>query len=219
MKRIYVGLYVMLAVLILGACSSGSVSEEVNPLTVTPTSGSPGAVIKVSGLELAPEDAAGLEVWVGPEFAPFTIGEDGVISAALPLFLGEGGWPSPPAEPQLVEVRRAATVLGRSAEGVTVTELPRAPGSTQEVSEALAAMIEAFDRLWSLVPTELAEEAPLRDAALSMLRGLVSEGVNSLQAVLDGTAPLLAGSEPDLALIDALLASSGAGKRKQGFSR
>ncbi|MDQ3398754.1 MAG: hypothetical protein M3511_13490, partial [Deinococcota bacterium] len=206
-KHILLRALLTLLALVLVACSSGGVRNP-DTLSVTPMSGPPGTVLTITGLALSPSDS--LEVWVWGELAPARLSEDGTLAAAMPLFLAEDGWPHPPAEPQLVEVRRAATVLGRSAEGVTVTELPRAPGSTQEVLEALTSMTEAFDGLWSLVPAELIEEAPLREAALAMLRGLVSEGEDSLEAILAGTAPVLAGVEPDLTLIDALLASSGA---------
>ena len=202
MKPMAVGL----ALLVLAACSSGGPGNPAS-LSITPMEGPPGTVLTITGLELSADD--NLEVWVGAEPALARL-ENGTISAAIPLFLGQAAWPEPPTEPQIVEVRRGAQVLGRSAGGVTVTELPRAPGSTQEVQEALAHIADAYEAMFARLPVASEAERPVREGVVAMLKGIVSEGENSLQAVLEGTAPVLKGVEADTALADAILASSGA---------
>jgi PKD repeat protein len=205
---------IMLALLV--SCGGGSGGNggngggptEPGSLTVTPLSGPPGAVLTVSGLDFSAEEP--FEVWVGAEQAPARLNEDGTLAAAIPLFLGDDGWPAAPAEPQIVEVRRGSTVLGRSDVGVTVNDLPRAPGSTQQVQAALADITSAYEALFSLMLVASEDQVPIREGVIAMLRGLISEGEASLQAMLEGTSPFLEGAEVDTELIDALLASSGA---------
>ena len=195
------------SILLLVSCGGGGPKEPAI-LTVTPLSGPPGTVLSIAGLELAPDE--GFEVWLGEEPAPATLNDDGTLSAAIPLFLGPDNWPQLPSEPQIVEVRRSRQVLGRSASGVSATELPKAPGSTQEVQAAFAEITDAYARLFSLIPPQIDAQTPIREGVIAMLQGLVSDGENSLQAVLDGSAPLLDGAGADTELVDALLASSGA---------
>jgi hypothetical protein len=192
---------------LLVACGGGL---PIGPrsLTVTPLSGPPGAVLKVSGLDLSGGES--FEVWLGEERAPARLDVDGSLAVAIPLFLGGDGWPAAPAKAQVVEVRRGGLVLGRSDVGVTVVDLPRAAGGTQRVQAALGDITRAYETLFSLLPVAVEDQRPIREGVIAMLRGLVSEGEVSLQAVLDGTSPLLDGAEVDTELIDALLASSGA---------
>ena len=192
---------------LLVSCGGGGPSVP-SALAVAPLAGSPGTVLTISGLELTYDEP--FEVWLGDERAPASVSDDGTLAVAVPLFLGEDGWPAPPFEPQIVEVRRGDTVLGRSDTGVTVSDLPMAPGSTQQVQAALADINGAYETLFSLVPLAHADQAPIREGVVAMLRGLVSDGEASLQAVLEGTSPQLEGAAADTELIDALLASSGA---------
>ena len=210
MAYVRVGLLVLSLIVVLSACSSGSKTPEPKALTVTPLSGPPGTVLTVTGLQLTPEQSDGLELWVGDQPAPIIVNEDGSLSTAVPLFLGPSNWPQPPAEPQVVEVRRSGQVLGKSANGVAVTELPRAPGTTQEVQVALAQITSAYGELFFGMPAISEEQMLVREAVMAMLKELITDGENSLQAVLNGTAPTLAGAAVDTELIDAVLASSGA---------
>jgi hypothetical protein len=210
MRYIHLVVLALGMILVLSACSSGSKPQEPNTLTVTPLSGPPGTVLTVTGLQLTPEQLDNLELWVGDQPAPVILSEDGSLSTAIPLFPGPGDWPIPPSEPQVVEVRRAGQVLGRAEPGVTVTELPQAPGGTEAVHAALLDITSAYDQLWAALPTPHPEEAALWEAVSAMLHGLLTEGENSLQAVLAGTAPILEGKAVDVRLLDAVLASSGA---------
>jgi PKD repeat protein len=209
-KNARIGLLVLSMIMVLSACSSGSKPQELRSLTVTPLSGPPGTVLTITGLQPTPEQMDNLELWVGDQPAPVIVNEDGSLSTAIPLFLGPDNWPEPPAEPQTVEVRRSGQVLGISADGVTVAELPRAPGTTQEVQTALAQIATAYEDLLAMIPVASEEETLFREAVMAMFNGLVSDGENSLQAVLNGTAPMLEGMAVDTELIDAVLASSGA---------
>ena len=210
MKQTPLALLAVGIMLVLSACSSGSNTPEPKLLTVTPLSGPPGTVLTIAGLQLTPEQSDNLELWVGNQPAPVILNEDSSLSSAIPLFPGPGDWPVPPSGPQVVEVRRANQVLGRAEPGVTVTELPEAPGSTEAVYAALLDITSAYDQLWAALPTPHPEEAALWEAVSAMLHELLTEGENSLQAVLAGTAPILEGNAVDVRLLDAVLASSGA---------
>ncbi len=142
---------------LLVACSSGSRTQAANILTVTPLSGPPGTVLTVTGLQLTLEQSNNLEVWVGSEAVPVILNKDGSLSTAVPLFLSPDGWPQPPSEPQIVEVRRSGQVLGTSADGVAVTELARAPGTTEEVQTALMQITSAYEALFAMIPTTSGE--------------------------------------------------------------
>src|SRR5690606_29173411 len=84
-------------------------------------------------------------------------------------------------------------------------------GSTQRVAAALESVAASYAGLLDLIPVVPgSDEAAYRSAAVAMLEAVATDGENSLAAVIDGTAPLLAGGAAELDLVDALLAASGA---------
>jgi PKD repeat protein len=134
---------------------------------------------------------------------------DGRIRILVPLYLGPDSWPVPPAQPQPFEVHRDDVLIAASQDGLQVTELQRAPGTTAGAQRSLVTITDAYEGILTSLPVQREEERAYRQAMLATLRALVSEGDHSLAAVLAGTSPLLAGAEVDLELTDALLASSG----------
>lgn len=194
---------------LLAGCGQLGAAPQAT-LSVTPRSGPPGTLLTVTGLTFQASDASALTVTVGGETAPFVVQDDGSLAVAVPLFLGSDGWPAPPADPQTVEVRRSGKVAGTSRDGVTVTALQRAPGTTWAMQTALGQVASDYDRLWAAVPASLPQELPLRHAVAAALQGLADGGEDSLQAVLNGSSPLLSGAAADPALADAILAASGA---------
>jgi hypothetical protein len=169
---------------------------------IHPTEGPPGAVVRVTDLDLSDHALEDLSLWIGGELVPFIVeGEE--ILGAFPLFLGEDAWPQPPASPVWAEIRHGEQLLWRSRQQVTITELLETPGTTEEVKERLEEIAQAYIAILESLPLP-SEYSPALNAAIAgMLHGLISEGEYSLGAVLEQ-------KDPDLSLADALLASSGA---------
>ena len=202
-------LAVCLTALLLSACGQPAAPSPAD-LTLSPLTGPPGTAVTVAGASFEASDAGALTVTLGGEDAAYRVAPDGTLTVAVPLYLGPDGWPAPPSEPQTLEVSRGGRTLGRSTDGVSVTPLPHAPGTTAQVQSDLQRIADAYGTLWNLVPAALAQEIPLRQAVAAALRGLASGGDDSLDAVLAGTSPLLAGGTQNVDLADAILASSGA---------
>lgn len=206
-----VGAAVVAAALLLAlAACGGPGAPSPADLSVRPLQGPPGTALTVTGARFDPADAGALHVTLGDADAAYRIAADGSLSVAVPLYLGPDGWPKPPSDPQTLEVVRAGRTVGRSTEGVSVTPLARAPGTTAQVQDDLQRIADAYDALWSLVPAALPQEAPLRQAVANALAGLANGGDASLGAVLAGTSSLLGGDPGNADLADAVLASSGA---------
>lgn len=203
---------ILLSLLVLVGCSNSPTPPEgPAELILSSHSGPPGTPLEINGIELDGADAEELEAWLGDEPTLLLLSENSSISTVIPLFLGSDGWPEPPSEPQTFELRRGDRVIGRSSQGVSVEELEPAPGSTDRVAAALGSVTASYAELFGLIPPlPDTDHAGYLSGALAMLGAVTTEGENSLQAVLDGTAPLLAGSDVDLDFIDALLAASGA---------
>jgi PKD repeat protein len=193
--------------------AAGPVSAEATGpakpavLTFAPATAAPGAPVLLSGVPVVPDER--IDVRVGGQPAAAQRLADGRIRILVPLYLGPDSWPVPPAQPQPVEVHRDDALIAASQGGLQVTELQRAPGTTAGVQRSLARITQAYEGILTALPVQHQEERAYRQAMLTTLRALVSEGDHSLAAVLAGTSPLLAGAKPELELTDALLASSG----------
>ncbi|HRN60939.1 MAG TPA: hypothetical protein PLI48_05700 [Gammaproteobacteria bacterium] len=186
-------------------------------LTLTPAQAPPGAAIIAEGLTLS--EGERFEVTVGGRPAAAQRLDDGRLQLRVPVYLTDAPWPVPPAGPQIVEVRRGDALLAASHEGLRVTELPRAPGTTARVQRSLEEVVTAYDRIFESLPASDEQDRLQRRALLTALRGLVSEGDHSLAALLAGTSPLLEGAEPDAELMDALLASGGVASGMEAFAQ
>ncbi len=191
-----------------GSDSSDRKTSSVS-FDISPTQGSAGSIVQLTGLSFSETRLAELELWIGGEPTVFGVDDD-VWTAALPLFLDESGWPRPPSQPQSVELRENDTVVATARQKVTITELPPAPGTTaaiqselDEISQGFAELLNAFGGGSDYAPAVAA-------GSIAALESLISDGDYSLAAVLDGTSPLLEGEPADLELIDALLSVSGA---------
>lgn len=184
-----------------------TVPDKPAVLTFAPTTAAPGAPVLLSGVPVVVDER--LDVRVGGQPAVAQRLANGNIRILVPLYLGPDNWPVPPAQPQLLEVHRDDALVAASTEGLQVTGLQRAPGTTAGVQRSLATITGAYENILSSLPVQREEERAYRQAMLATLRALISEGDHSLAAVLAGTSPLLAGAKVDLELTDALLASSG----------
>src|SRR5690606_6386214 len=105
-----------------------------------------------------------------------------------------------------------------SRDGLRVTPLQRAPGSTARAQRSLDTAVGAYERIFEALPALDERDRTHRRALMKALRGLVSEGDYSLAAILAGESPLLEGAEPDLELVDALMASTGTATSLEAFA-
>lgn len=187
----------------------GSVATaEPAVLAFTPSEAAPGAPLVLTGAAL--EVGARFEVSIGGQPAAAQRLADGSVRALVPLYLGPDNWPVPPDARQEIEIRHDGRLIAASDEGLRVTELQRAPGTTAKVQRSLERITDGYERILESLPVQHQNERTHRRAVVAVLRGLVSDGDRSLAAVLAGTSPLLEDEAPDVQLMDALLASSGA---------
>lgn len=193
-----------------------AVPDEPVILTLSPMEGPPGAAIALGGLIQA--DGMSLEVTVGGEPSSAMWLPDGTLQTRVPLYLGPDSWPSVPSNPQIVEVHRNGVLIAASRDGLRVTPLQRAPGSTARVQRSLDTAVGAYERIFEALPALDERDRTHRRALMKALRGLVSEGDYSLAAILAGESPLLEGAEPDLELVDALMASTGTATSLEAFA-
>lgn len=198
--------------------AAGSPESPAGPvvLTFAPAEAPPGAPIILSGLAQA--GAESLEITIGGQPTSAMRLPDGRLQTRVPLYLGPAGWPVPPAKAQIVEIRRHGTLVAASQEGLRITALQRAPGTTASVQRSLSAAVDAYDTIFEALPAQNDQDMAHRRAMLVVLRGLVSEGDHSLAAILAGSSPLLNNTKPDVALIDALMASSGTATNMEAFA-
>lgn len=173
-----------------------------------PAEAAPGAPLQLTGASL--EAGEPFEVTIGGQPAAAQRLADGSVRALVPLYLGPDNWPVPPDTRQKIEILRDGKIIAASSDGLRVTELQRASGTTASVQRSLEKITDGYERIFESLPVQHENERTHRRAVVAVLRGLVSNGDRSLAAVLAGTSPLLEGEAPDVELMDALLVSSGA---------
>jgi hypothetical protein len=202
----WLGLLLVVPLLgVFGCREVGSPVEPVMPVVGTfdvhPSVAPPGTIARLAGLDLVGRDLDRLSLWFGSEEVPALL-EGGDLLTVFPLYLGTGSWPQPPQSPVDVELREGDVVLARSKEPVTVSALPPAPGATERVRTALQQVTLAYGRLFDSVPIQDEYADPTWQAIAETLHWLLTEGDFSIAA-------LQAEAGPELAVLDALLASSG----------
>lgn len=200
------------------SAAAGNPESPAGPvvLTFAPAEAPPGAPVILSGLP--DEDAAALEITIGGQPTSALRLGDGRLQTRVPLYLGPAGWPVPPAKAQIVEIRRHGRLVAASQEGLRITALQRAAGTTASVQRSLDAAVDAYQAIFEALPARDEQDMAHRRAMLAVLRELVSEGDHSLAAVLAGSSPLLNNTKPDVALLDALMASSGTAANMEAFA-
>ncbi len=204
------------SMLIILTCSKDDTSPlepNFNPttLTVTPSSGAPGTLLNISGYTVAPADTA-LEIYVGGELSVFLQDSSG-IQSMIPLFLDSAShWPAPPTGAVDVEIRKNDVVVARATAAVTVDSLPHADGATEALNQDFVKLANSLQTIWSVLPTIPGEDSAMagyRQAVITMLDSVLAGADSSMASVLAGTSSWTNGTVPDMALMDALLASSG----------
>ncbi len=207
----------IMAFILLQTCSKDNTSPvepNLNPavLTVSPASGTPGTLLNISGYTVDPADSV-TEVYIGGELTVFS--QDGAgMQTLIPLFLDSAThWPAPPSGLLDVEIRKDGYIVALAKGAVAVDSLQHADGATELIRQDFQTLTNSLRTIWSILPEAPGTDPRLsgyRDAVMAMLDSLVSGSDSSLASLLDGTSSWLNGQTPDVALLDAILASSGA---------
>lgn len=176
-------------------------------LTFMPAEAPPAAPVHLSGVEVLP--GMEFEVRIGGHAVAAQRMEDGRIQTHVPVVMDEDGWPLARKGEQAIEVHGLGRLLARSEGGIRILELPRAPGTAAKVQGSLQTIVDGYERIFEALPADDEREMAHRRAVMAMLHGLVDEGAHSLAALVAGESAWLEGAAQDLALTDALLASSG----------
>ncbi len=208
---------IILSQLVLLTCSgdnTSSVEPDITPvsLTVTPASGMPGTLLNISGYTVNPADS-GIDIYIGGELSVFLQDSSG-LQTVIPLFLDSAShWPAPPSGTLDVEIRENGTIVAIAKSAVTVDTLQHADGATATIQQDFMRLANSLQTIWSSLPAIPGEDSAItgfRQAIMTMLDSTLTGTDSSLASVLAGTSSWTNGQAPDLALIDALLASSGA---------
>lgn len=178
-------------------------------LTVSPGSGIPGSSALISGLTGSQDSIDNYTIYIGDEPTAFMVQSDGSFRIFYPLFLDSKDYPSPPDTPQNLKLYKDSVLIGESVSPVTVLPLPKAPGTTQKTVDALENITSSYEAMLNAIPILDSTEIPVREALIGTMKALISEGENSLAALVSGNSAYIDSSGYNIDLLDALMASTG----------
>ena len=217
-SHIFMATMLFIAAFTLQTCSSSDTKPtgpdtQLNPevLFVAPSSGAPGLLLNITGYTINPSDT-GIELLVGDQPTPFTFDSSG-IHALIPLFLDTAiNWSVPPLTAQAVTIYKDGEVVALAKAAVTVDSLPHADGSTAMLQSDFAKLTNSLHTIYSSLPNVPGTDSRLQgyqEAVMAMLDSLVAGADSSMESILAGSSSWTNDQKPDLALTDAILASSG----------
>jgi len=219
MNRIKQRLRGSLALVVLGiAACGGSTSSGPPPgeVTLDPTTAPAAAMVKVDGLELDACPLRTSEIRVAGQTAPTVLNARHEALMRLPLFYDEGTkWAAPPTGPQDVEIFCNGKLWVTLREGITVTELPPAPGTTEAIVANYTQVASDYKALVEQLFPDPGPEQQLFRAIFAAVEELLNgTNANTLSGLLDD----LGQNHPDaLALLDAVHAIGGAHESTAAF--
>ena len=213
--------FLLIGLFLLFSCSKddkgplgpgGGSNTRVDTISVSPTSGAPGSLIRITGYELKPTDS-NVAVYVGDQPTVFLSDSSG-IQALIPLFLDSASnWPQPPADRQDVTIRVNDKVVAIAVSALQVDSLPHADGATETILQDLQVIAASMRSITNTLNTSPAADPRLpgyRGAILTMLDSILVGADSSISALINGQSSWNNGQPVDLTLVDAVLASSGA---------
>ncbi len=201
----------ILLVLVIGLALAGSCSNSAGPgrdsiasLSVSPASGPPGTVVRITGYDASGAAPDRLSLSVGGRPAPVVVDAGGLL-AAVPLFVDSAGSAAPPAGALDLVLRRDGVVVGTAEGALTVEPLPPPTRSLREARSSLQAVAAALDTTIGAFITGAGTQEQYFVAVMAGLDSLVS-GADSLSLgpALDALA-----ADSALALVDAVLDAAG----------
>lgn len=184
---------------------------QVDTILVTPSTGVPGNMIEISGYTIDPSDTT-ISIYVGDEPTVF-LSDSSSIHAMIPLFYDSTiGWSSPPPEAQDVTIRKNDSVVALADAALSINALPHAEGATDSILQDLQIMSASMHSIYDALGNSPQSDPRLpayRSAILMMLDSILVGTDSSIASIIGGTSTWSNGQQVDVALIDAILESSG----------
>ena len=163
--------------------SGGPHAPDVVTLSVTPSSVSPGALIKATGFG-AGFSTGDIVVEIGGRFSPTNADSDGCLYCAVPLFLNDSGGMEIPNGPADLIVRRSDKVIGEAMDALTITELPDADGSLEHLAAGLDEVLTGLDAIFGSFVQRPGVQEQYVFAFMAAMDSLLHGGENSLASAL-----------------------------------
>ena len=183
-------------------------------ITVAPDHGAPSTVVVIKGIVFADPAKALVKVQMAGQNTTAKLRADGAVLAAIPLFLGNAGWPVPPAGRIDVVVFDGDKQLAEIKNVLAVDPLPKSPGAAKKLATSLEHLVAVTKaHIEAIFPATTDKDKALRAIGFQLLDAVLTTDANSLQAVLAGTAPVLHGQTDGLELLDAVLGAGGAAEQ------
>lgn len=213
-KHIVLFISLLIALVILG-CSEKSTNPDgpVNPygnlldnVTFAPSSGSPGTIIELQGLDRLTGDTS-WTLYIGGQLAPLLRETGKPVYTIIPVVYDsrDSSWPSPPPAPVAVSIHFNGQPVDSVLSAITVDSLPHAPDASDSLIADLARGIGALRSL--AVALNIPDTLLL--ATYDAYNEILYTGENSLAAILNGTSSLVGVDSAGSELFSALLVSSG----------
>ena len=165
----------------------------------------PGAIVGLTGVGAPSPDALELAVANGRGL----VRQDGTgaLIGSIPLFVIDGGWPTPPTGAQHLVLLRDGIPIAGAKRALTVTALPTAAGTSQVALTALRGIAQRL----AMFGAQQAKTGGLDEAYFHAMTGALSQiiGGTDPRSLASRIGQLAATDPAGLALHDALLATTG----------
>lgn len=211
-RRFFLLTFLSISVTGCGGGTSSPPPEVTLEVSVAPAA----SMVRVDGLDVDACPLRTSEIRVAGETAPTVLNARHEALMRLPLFYDEESkWSAPPSGPQDVEVFCNGRLWATLEEAITITELPRAPGTTEAIVADYQQIVADYRALAEALAPEETMLQHLFTATFDALEELfVGDDPNSLAVQLD----TLKETEPDtLALMDAVYAVDNIGEAVAAF--
>ncbi len=213
---------VLLTVILVGlcifSCSKRPTDSDTTPdypeyntlldgVTFEPSSGAPGTIISMVGLDSLPADS-GFSLTIGDEPAPLIVESGQTVRTAIPLYIDTtvSSWPITPSGSQRVVLLYNGVAVDTAVERLTVDSLLPAPiGTMDSVMVKLSSGASALKQ----IAVSIDAGDTLLMATCDAMDELLYTGTYSLTALLNGTAPVDGYDSSSAELFSALLVHSG----------
>lgn len=174
-------------------------------IKVTPSSGAPGTILTLTGIDPAGIDPKYLTLTVGGTVVPILAPGDGTIMTVVPPFVDASFDPITPTTPLDIVVTKGCRVYAEIEEAVTAEPLADTPGTFSRALEQLRTIQSTLAQLSSLHVTGVGYQEMYQVAISGALDALVNgTGATSLGSA----GKSLAAAPKLLRLLDALYAKT-----------
>ncbi len=196
---------VLVGAMCLFQCSSPTQTDSAVSLTVTPSSGVPGAALKVSGLTGLDATTDTLTATIGGQIAPVIVNDSGQVFVSIPLFLDDSGLVTVPAEKLDLVIAEKRTTIGEVKGAITVEALPTPTRTLEDLSSALTVIANTLD-------STLASFSPgpgVQDQYVTAIIAALDSLINSSNPASLGSSIAGVNADSSLAYLTAILDANG----------